>query len=220
MRQFDVRIAEMSALGGLVRFVCDGPPTGALPGQLCLAQAETAPQPFLRLPIYPLPGERPAFLVPAGHALARLAPGDRLDLIGPIGHGFQLPAPGGHLLVIAATLERVLPAIEQAVAQSVAVTLMSPRAATGLPAEVELHRGPLTAELAGWADVVVLDVAEPRDRAEHVRAMAPLRGAEFVQALMAPLMPCGLGACQACWVEPRPGRSRRLACQDGPVFTL
>jgi dihydroorotate dehydrogenase electron transfer subunit len=40
----------------------------------------------------------------------------------------------------------------------------------------------------------------------------------FVQALLTPPMPCGVGACRACWVEV--GTSRRLACVHGPVFEM
>jgi hypothetical protein len=85
---------------------------------------------------------------------------------------------------------------------------------------VEIHRGPLAADLAQWADVVALDVADPRARAQHIRALAPQRGPEYVQALVTPPLPCGTGACQACWVELSQPHQRKLACSDGPVFTF
>ena len=66
---------------------------------------------------------------------------------------------------------------------------------------MEIHRGPLTAELALWADAVALDVADPAARAARLRALAPERGPDYVQALHQPPMPCGVGACQACWVH-------------------
>ncbi len=55
-------------------------------------------------------------------------------------------------------------------------------------------------------------------RAREARVLCPTRPADFVQALVVPPMPCGTGACRACWVEL--GERRQLACVDGPVFSL
>jgi dihydroorotate dehydrogenase electron transfer subunit len=220
VRQFELIVEEVAAVGSAVRVRVAGPDPGALPGQTCLAWVDAPTQPFLRVPLFLTSGPNaPAqFYLPLGHPYTRLAPGDRLDLLGPVGRGFRLPRRGSHVLVIAAALERLLPLIEAALAEELAVTALTPRSADLLPAEVEIHRGPLTAELAQWADVVALDVAEPRVRAQHIRALAPQRGPEYVQALVAPPLPCGTGACQACWVELSQSQVRKLACEDGPVF--
>lgn len=203
-----------------MRVACAGPEPGAAPGQACLALSDRPGQPCLRVPIFPLPApnQRSCFYVAATHPYARLAPDDRLDVLGPVGRGFRLPAQSGSLLVIASGLERVLPAILAGVERGLAVAVLAPRGAELLPAAVEIQRGPLTEELARWADVVALDVADPLARAQHVRALAPGRGVDFIQALVSTVMPCGVGACQACWVET--GHNRRLACVDGPVLAL
>jgi hypothetical protein len=122
------------------------------------------------------------------------------------------------VLVIAGSVERLLPTVEAALHRGLAVTALTPRGADLLPSDVELHRGALTAELAAWADLVALDVADPRARAQHIRSLAPPRNPGFVQALVTPEMPCGTGACHACWVELTPPHVRKLACVDGPVF--
>src|SRR5262249_17526729 len=155
------------ALGGSVRVECDGPDPGAAAGQVCLALAALPNQPLLRVPLYFLPvqNKRPAFYVPAAHSYARLAPGDALGVIGPAGPGFRLPAAGSHLLVIAGSLERLAVAIEAGLERGLAVTVLTPRSAELLPSDVEVHRGPLDAELAHWADAAVLDVADPAGRA-------------------------------------------------------
>ena len=158
------------------------------------------------------------FYVSLAHAYARLEPGDRLDVLGPVGRGFRLPAGAAHLLVLASSLERLLPTIQHALRQAMDVTVITPRSANLLPAAVEIHRGPLTAELAAWADVVLLDVADPKVRAQHIRELAPPRAEHYLQALFQTPMPCGVGACQACWVEA--GQSRKMACVEGPVFHL
>lgn len=221
MRQFELTVAEVAAVGSAVRVTCAGPDPGAQPGQACLAWSALPTQPFLRVPLFVQGGPQAGaqFYLPLGHPYARLAPGDPLDLLGPVGRGFRLPARGGHLLVIAAALERLLPLIEAALAAGLAVTALTPRSADLLPSDVEIHRGPLTPELALWADLVALDVADPRTRAQHIRALAPQRGPEFIQALVTPPLPCGTGACQACWVELAQPPARKLACVDGPVFT-
>ena len=221
MREFELRVAEVAAFGGSIRIECEGPNPGAAAGQMCLALAALPNQPLLRVPLFllPLRDRRPGFYVPAAHAYARLAPGDRLDLIGPAGRGFRLPADGGHLLIIASSLERLACAVEAALQRGLAVTALTPRSAELLPPDVEIHRGPLDAELARWADVVALDVADPAARAARLRALAPERGPGYVQALHLPPVPCGVGACQACWVHLPHANARKLACVDGPVFT-
>ncbi|MCC7359451.1 MAG: hypothetical protein IT317_08245 [Anaerolineales bacterium] len=228
MRQFQLTVSEIAALGGALRVTCAGPDPGAQPGQALLALANGAARPhpstppLLRLPLFyhTLPGGGAQCYLPPGHPLSSLVPGDVLDLLGPVGRGFRLPRRGSHLLVVAAAPERLLPLIEAALEAGLAVTALTPRSADLLPSDVELHRGPLTAELAQWADLVALDVADPRARAQHIRSLAPPRGPEYIQALVVPPLPCGTGACQACWVELTQPHLRKLACVDGPVFTF
>jgi hypothetical protein len=220
VRSFDLQVAEVAAMGSSIRLACRGPNPGATPGQFCQAWASLPTQPFLRVPLFLTADDDPgpAFFVPVGHPYARLAPGDRLNLIGPGGRGFRLPAHNGRLLIIAGAPERLLPTIETALHRGVAVTALTPRGAELLPSDVEVHRGAVTAELAAWADVVALDVSDPRARAQHIRSLAPPKGQGYVQALVTPPLPCGTGACQACWADLAPAHGRKLACVDGPVF--
>ncbi len=197
----------------------------AAPGQFYLAQASTPDQPFLRLPLFPVQttDHEWELWLDRTHSYAVLQPGDKIEVLGPFGRGFQLPTRAACLLAIAPTPSRLLPLITSALARGRSVTWCAPDGApdwplNALPLAVEVQRGPLTPELAAWAEVAALDVAAPIEYAEHLRALCPPRPAEFVQALITPLMPCGTGACQACWVETR--RRKRLACVDGPVFAL
>jgi hypothetical protein len=220
VREFELRVIEVAAMGGSIHVECDGPDPGAAAGQMCLALAGLPNQPLLRVPLFllPLRDRRPGFYVPASHPYARLAPGDRLDLIGPAGRGFHLPPAGGHLLVIASSLERLAPAVAVALQRGLAVTVLTPRSADLLPSDVEIHRGPIDADMARWADVVALDVTDPAARAARLRALAPDRPAGYVQALHQPPLPCSVGACQACWVQLAHANTRKMACVDGPVF--
>jgi hypothetical protein len=221
VRQFELRVVEVAAVGGSIRLTCEGPHPVTAPGQMCLALAGLPNPSGLRVPLFlvPVDERRPGFYMPASHPYARLAPGDRLDLIGPVGRGFRLPAEGGRLLVIAGSLERLAGLVAAALSHALAVTVLTPRSAELLPTEVEIHRGPLSSELARWADVVALDVADPAARAARLRELAPERGPEFIQALHQPPLPCGVGACQACWVHLPRANVRKLACVEGPVFS-
>jgi dihydroorotate dehydrogenase electron transfer subunit len=161
--------------------------------------------------------------VDESHPIAALNPGDSLDLIGPLGAGFRLPGGSAHLLIVAEQPARMLMVLRTALDQHWSAawlwaTAVPGWAATLLPSEVEFHTGPLAPELCEWADVIVLDVAGAKEIAARVREMRPLRPTDFVRAVCAPLMPCGVGACQACWVPTRHGK--RLACVDGPIFAI
>jgi hypothetical protein len=127
VRQFELIVAEVASAGGSVRLDCTGPDPGAAPGQPLLALSSRPGQPVLRVPIFMMPavGGRTGFYVPAIHLYARLAPGEALDVIGPVGRGFRLPLQGG-LLVIASTLERVMPAITAALALGLSVAGLGP----------------------------------------------------------------------------------------------
>ncbi len=225
MRALALTVTEIATSAGQVHVRCGGSELNPTPGQFYLAWAATPKQSFLRLPILPYltPIGGLEFCVASDHPYAALEPGQTLDVIGPCGRGFNLPAQATHLLLKCDSPARLLGLIYRALDARLNVTLLLPEAAPlpEAPLDVEIARGPLTIDLADWADVVALDVADPVTDARLLRSLCPMRPAEFVQALILPPMPCGTGACQACWVEtgPHPHR-RRLACVDGPVFNL
>jgi hypothetical protein len=77
---------------------------------------------------------------------------------------------------------------------------------------------------AGWADQVFVTVSEEDEREhfvevyqrfEDIRAtIAP----NYLFGVFRPTLPCGSGACGACWAETRKGD--KLVCVDGPAFDL
>jgi dihydroorotate dehydrogenase electron transfer subunit len=79
-------------------------------------------------------------------------------------------------------------------------------------------------DLARWADCICIAPFHPNDPAtypalaEIVREVRIGPGHRFAQALVVPLIVCGVGACQGCAVEV--ARGVKLACTDGPVFDL
>ena len=233
MRQFTLSVAEIATSGGQIYVRCGGgPEVTVAPGQFYLAsrrsserseeEADIATQPFLRVPLYPFHTRDggPGFFVDPAHPYAALEPGNTLDLVGPCGRGFSLPPRAAHLLLVADTLERLYSLARLALERHFSITLLlSPDAPLpSLPLDVEIQRGTLTADLAAWADLIAADVPDPLTLAQQARLLRLSPPPGFVQALVTPPMPCGVGACQACWVEIGPSRKR--ACVAGPVFHL
>lgn len=223
MRQFTLGVAEIATSGGQIYVRCGGgPEVAAAPGQFYLARAGIAAQPFLRVPLYLFHTQSggPEFFVDPAHPYAALEPGDTLDLVGPCGRGFSLPPRAAHLLLVAHTLERLYSLARLALERHFSVTLLLPPDAPlpSLPLDVEIQRGALTADLAAWADLIAADVPDPLTLAQQARRLRLNSPPGFVQALITPTMPCGVGACQACWVEI--GHHRKRACVEGQVFHL
>jgi hypothetical protein len=213
----------MATSAGQVHVRCRGPELNPAPGQFYLAAADAPGQPFLRQPIFPFFTREHGleFCVAADHPFAMLEPGTTLDVIGPCGRGFDLPLRAAHLLVMCSAPTRLMSLLHYALERSLSVTVLLPLEALlpDLPLAVEIQRGAFSAELGAWADVIALDVPEPAALARAIRALCPTRPADFVQALITPPMPCGTGACAACWVETG-APHRQLACVAGPVFAL
>jgi hypothetical protein len=214
---------RVARLRGGVQVMCAGAAPLFAPGQAALTHSRLPTQPFLRVPLYPFHSSAGGFefcVAEGGHPYAALVPGDELDVLGPCGQGFHLPPRVGHLLLAAAAPLRLLALLDWALERGWAVAMWLPPGAPqpDLPEPVEVQRGELAAELLDWADVVALDLPEPARWAAEIRAARPGRAEGFVQALVDVPMPCGTGACQACWIDADGGRGRKLACVDGPVI--
>jgi hypothetical protein len=227
MRQFNLRLVEIATSGGQIHVRCESAaPFGAsefavTPGQVHLARADAPAQPFLRVPLlFNTNKDGPEFWLDSAHPYAALQPGDVLDCLGPCGRGFRLPLWAGHLLLVGESLVRLLPLVQFALERRSAVTLLIPEDALlpDLPPAVEIQRGLPTGELIAWADVIAADMPDPILFARQIRQLRPNSPSGLVQTLILPPMPCGTGACQACWVEIN--HRRKLACVDGPVFPL
>jgi hypothetical protein len=237
MRQFTARVVSVARWPRGVQVACEGAAPLFAPGQAALAYSRLPSQPFLRVPLYPFHSTATGFEFGvadaphdnaphenARHPYAELSPGDELDVLGPCGKGFHLPLRASHLLAVAADPARLRALLDLALERGWAVTLwLPPEMAPGppnVPELVEVQRGALSAELLDWADIVALDLPEPARWAADIRAARPGRAVGFIQALVpaAVRMPCGTGACQACWISAGVGHGSRLACVDGPVF--
>jgi hypothetical protein len=220
MRRFNAHFEGLTyGPGGqpALRLTC-GEDNIPLPGQGLLACKIEADQPMRRL-LFPVQYFDDGFLSdispdPMWHL------GDSLDLLGPLGSGFT-PPPGSDkwlLISLGNPPDRLFPLIEAGIERSIAISLWSRKALRGLSPQVELN--PTLPEALAWADYLALDL-----RLEELAMIRPLLGLSSTskvsipaQVLLAPPMPCGMGACQACALQGKQGWM--LACSNGPIFPL
>ncbi len=176
----------------------------------------------------------PLALFPAGHLGSDLlvAPplpggwsaGMEVWLRGPLGKGFSLPATARRVALggLDMCVQRLLPLVEQALAQGADVALYCDSAVPqDLPLAVEALPLAQLASAPDWADYLALDL--PYARLGQLNALLGLEHGRrcpcVAEALVYTPMPCGgLADCGVCAV--RSGNRWRLACKDGPVFGL
>jgi dihydroorotate dehydrogenase electron transfer subunit len=228
MRQTLAEIDALEAVGAYLRVRLTAPDIVPVlqPGRAILARS---PASYLRRTWWPSALGSSCSILLDGAQAGDLRNGDRIDLIGPVGRGFRLDDAGRNLLLVAAhgCIGPLLPLIDRALAGGRSVTLASAdedRAfpVSALPPVIELIRAAdadlidLLPDAIAWADQIFICgpdgfTARLADRIHARRYPAP-RG--FAQALQPIDLPCGVGACNACW------RDGKLACVDGPVFEL
>ena len=152
-------------------------------------------------------------------------PGDEVAYLAPQGNGFRLPTTARRvgLLAWGVTPVRLLPLVRLAMDQNAAVTLFydvdNEHDLLGwVPSMVEVVPVSALEDHLDWMDFLAVDLElAALDELAGVISGAVL---PFVgQVLIRTPMPCrGLGACGVCAVKTN--RGWRLACKDGPVFSL
>lgn len=207
---------EADGLSG--RITCP-PGLRPAPGQYLLG---SGPEPYEPLPVVLFPsriGSDDLELTPG------LPPtwtaGMPLALRGPLGHGFRMP-PSARRVALAGLEEspaRLLPLVDQALAQHAAVAIYARRAPRGLPEEVEVLPMELLPEAHAWADFLALE-ARPStlpDLNDRLGLKPFQHPGCMTQVLVITAMPCsGLADCGVCAVPTHAGWA--LTCSEGPVF--
>ena len=227
-------IAALDAARAEVVLRCP-PDTRLAPGQFLLAHAGG----LIPRPIFPRRSTPTGLTFECDAAAAEdWRPGSPLAMLGPLGRPARWPDPARNLLLLHLSPGplRLLPLAEQILARpggAVALLFSSPDASlAGLPESLEIRRGSPEAHLPdtlAWADVACLDAppaALPglrRTLQETLGRVRPFVGPSSVGglpvlALLAPPLPCGVGACGVCAVSTR--RGWRNACTDGPLFEI
>ncbi|HLF26022.1 MAG TPA: hypothetical protein VJG32_06780 [Anaerolineae bacterium] len=237
MRQTLAQIHAIETIGPYqrIRFLAPELAPALEPGRPILASQSQA---YLGRTWWPCAIESAGFAVLMNSASAsRLRIGDQVDLIGPIGRGFKVNETSRNLLLIAAgadapdpDLGPLLPLVDRALAEGRSVTLAYAAPTTeqaypvwALSRAIEVIRA-IDADLIDllapdaivWADQVFTcgSIEFTTQLTDRIRAIRfPLPNG-FAQALHPASLPCGVGACGACW------QGAQLACVDGPVFEL
>ena len=222
MQQGLGELVELSLEDGLTggRLLCP-PVLVPAPGQYLQAH-DTASSAPLSTGLFSA-GQAPGGFLVAPPLPPAWRPGMELALRGPCGRGFSPPdgAQRVALLALGVSGARLLPVLRQALEHGAAVGLAASSVSSQIPPEVEIHPVAAAAELVAWADYLAVDL--PRDSLPGLRAVLGLEAGSVpiaaAQVLVYTEMPCGgLADCGVCAVPS--GRGWKLACVDGPVFTL
>lgn len=224
MQSYHVRIREIRLeKPGQTQALVDCPP-GAVPlcGQYGRARALNDTQAALAQPIF-LSAQRKDGFLTASPVPETWSPGSELILSSPLGRGFVLPASARRVAaaVFGSTASRLLPLLEQALANNADVSIFTDDAPAALPTRVEINSLKSLSENLAWADFLAVDV--PLERVGTLSDLLGLNHGQFLpcpgQALVYAPMPCtGMAACGACAVKLK--RGWKLTCEDGPVFNL
>jgi hypothetical protein len=128
-------------------------------------------------------------------------------------------------LVADSTPAALLPLATRAIAGGGTATLLlaAPYPLEALDPEIELRLGDLPALLAEYvsaADCVFIHTAPQRHSAfyQTIAQTRALVATNFARALIQLPLPCGVGACGACYLKT--ARGWKLTCIDGPFFSL
>jgi hypothetical protein len=218
-RVSEVRLGSSGRLEGLV--VC---PPGAVPpaGRYLSAHAPVEVDAPLATSLFLSQSTTGGFWA-ASPFPSSWSPGTELILRGPLGTGFDIPASVTRLALAALgdSPARLLPLARTALERDCAVTLNSDAPLPGLPSPLEIYPLASLREALTWPDLLALDL--PLERLSALRDLLGVRQGDALpcaaQALVWTPMPCtGIAECGACAV---PSRCRyKLACSDGPVFSL
>jgi hypothetical protein len=205
-------------------------------GQSLLARMGEGWSPYLREQWIPVDANKQHMIVerPVG---TRYQPGEVVSVIGAVGQPFKFRRTLRNVLLIAydTAPTPLLMTIPYLLPQRVSVTLLLLGAAQNyttqhLPPEVEILLGDGDLEwqnrvtTVGWADQVFVTVA-PDDELQRFgriwRLFHELRAdipANYLWGVFRPILPCGVGACQACMIRAKDGTPRM--CVEGPALDL
>ncbi len=218
------RLLELIQVGHTIAGAFDLPKKFTpAPGQYLPAQSIEGEGNILKQPLFQI-------IQSSGHNYlgpipARWQPGDRIGCYAPRGNGFQLPPSAQRvgLLALVNPPIRTLPLVERALAQNAAVALFCqesphPNLLGWIPSSVEVASlSDLQANL-DWPDYLAVEI-ERKDLTELTALLEEATPGFTGQVLVNTAMPCdGMGKCGVCAVKTSHGW--RLACADGPVFTL
>lgn len=219
MRHTNAQCTRTELIGEHIRAYFDSDLVPSL-GQFLLARLTPSLDPYLRVPLFPSSLSFSSFSVDLPRDTL-LTPGMRIDLIGPCGVAIEESKERERVLLIADdSPAALLPFASSAIARAGAATviLARPYPLDSLDPRIEIHRGDLitlTNELAPHADRIFIHTSHKTLFTPHASLVTHHVS---TYALFTLPMPCGIGACQACYVKTN--RGHKMSCLDGPFFKL
>ncbi|GAB4547183.1 MAG: hypothetical protein OHK0023_08080 [Anaerolineae bacterium] len=206
-------------------------------GQMLLARTSASYDPYLREP-WIIVEKRSTHLVIERPSRFMYTPGQVVSVLGPVGKALPEKPNLRTALLLAyeSSPTALLMFAAELLDKGTAVTLVLVGAARGypleaLPAELEVIRAAdhsLWAEkdrLLQWAELVIALAPPPHDLPAYGRLLDDITririqpAAGFAYGLIQPPLPCGYGACGACWVRLKDGEEV-ATCTDGMAFDL
>jgi dihydroorotate dehydrogenase electron transfer subunit len=149
--------------------------------------------------------------------------GMELRLRAPLGKGFQLPPAARRVALVSAGGQpsRLRVLFQTVLKQGAAVSLYTDRTLTGVPSAVEILPLEELAEAPRWADYLAVEIESARlTELPKLLGLSPFKpvGCAVEVLVNTPLICAGDGLCGVCAIQTR--RGWKLACKDGPVFSL
>ncbi len=214
------------------------------PGQSLLARVTESWDPYLREQWWPV-SVAPNKLTIERPASYRYEPGQVASVLGYVGEPYRYRRTLRNVLLLAydAPPTPLLMSMAWLLGNKVSVTLVLLGSATEyktehLPPEVEVIKGvngkaadqkavltwPNAVLTAGWADQIFAVVAQDDEMLRFGRIWAlfsELRAdipKNYLFGVFQPVQPCGVGACQACYVQTQEGLTP--ICIGGPAIDL
>ncbi len=239
MKQTDAlieRIVELNAAFQRLHLALEEPLGRIKPGQSLLVQTTDAMHPYMREQWWPV-SVKGDFIIVERPVSETYSIGQVLNVLGYVGEPYRFRRNLKNVLLIAYnTLPTpLLMTIPWLLGNKISVTLVLAGSAQNystrhIDERVEIILGdedftwPNQVMNAGWADQVFVVVNEANEaenfalihqRFEQIRASIP---PNYLFGVYRPHLPCGAGACSACWLALKTGD--KLICTDGPAFDL
>lgn len=199
-------------------------PPGTIPstGQYLYAWAPSDPDETLGVPLFLARADRGGFLS-AADVPHHWQPGFQLEFRGPLGRGFSLQRVVGNLLLVALgdVIDRLIPLVDLALENDLAVALFTDCHLPNIPSAVEVAPVKDLPGAIDWARFFYIDL--PLTMLPSLREILGLKPGDRLPCpaealIFAPFACAGMADCGVCAVPV--GRRWKLACVDGPVFSL
>lgn len=230
------RIIEVNSAIQHLHLSFEGKPGRIKPGLSLLVGVSDIAHPYLRESWWPV-SIKDDFIVIERPAHERYEIGQVVNALGYIGKPYLFRRNLRNVLLVAHDTPPtpLLLTIPWLLGNKISVTLVLTGAARAyntqhIDQRVEIIRGdadftwPDQVMNAGWADQVFVTVGGADENAafrmvyDHFETLRASVQPNYLFGVFRPMMPCGVGACGACWLALKRGAA--MICTDGPAFDL